>query len=247
MMNRKVALVTGAASGIGLAVSKSLYHQGMCVQMLDVNGEGAHRCAAALDPAGKHIQAYPLDVRNYADISKCVDDIIRRHERIDVLVNNAGGAANRVLGREGDFCQEDIDVIDWGIDVNLKGPLYMCRAVIGQMMGQRSGVIINVGSVSGCVGNRSSIDYGAAKAGIIGLSKSLSMYAGAYNIRVNTVSPGPVLTRPAMAKLETWLGRAAQPEEIADLISFLCSEKASFITGQNYIIDGGRVNGAKGD
>lgn len=246
MSDYKVALITGAASGMGFVTAKKFVEEGVCVQLLDVNAEAVAAKAKELDPTGRMAQPRQVDVRDYSMIEACVAEVIAEHGRIDILVNCAGGAAHRVLDREADFAKEDIEVIDWGIDVNLKGPIYMCRAVIGQMLRQQSGVIINVGSVAGCVGSSMSIDYGSAKAGIIGLSKSLSMYGGPHGIRVNTVSPGPVLTRPNMAKLKTWLGRAAQPEEIADLILYLCSDKAAFITGQNYIIDGGRVNGTSG-
>ncbi|MFO7946166.1 MAG: SDR family oxidoreductase, partial [Armatimonadota bacterium] len=136
----------------------------------------------------------------------------------------------------------DIEVIDWGLDVNLKGAVYFCHAVLGQMIRQQSGVVINMGSVDGVTGSMS-LDYGAAKTGMIGLTKSLALYGASHGIRACCVSPGPVLTRPEMAKMTTRLGRAAEPEEITDLILYLCSDKAAFITGSNHVIDGGRSVG----
>ena len=112
----------------------------------------------------------------------------------------------------------------------------------GQMIQQRSGVVINMGSVDGVTGSMS-LDYGASKTGMIGLTKSLALYGAPYGIRACCVSPGPVLTRPEMAKMKTRLGRAAEPEEIISLILYLCSDEAAFITGSNYVIDGGRSVG----
>jgi len=138
-----------------------------------------------------------------------------------------------------------IEVLDWGVDVNLKGQIYTARAGIGYMMDQGSGVIINLGSVVGQTGG-TSIDYSAAKSGAMnGLTKSLALYGAPYGVRVCCVTPGPVLTRKEMANMKTPLGRAAQPEEIVDLIEYLSSDKAGFITGTNYLIDGGRSCGAK--
>jgi len=136
----------------------------------------------------------------------------------------------------------DIEIIDWGLDVNLKGAVYCCRAVLGQMLRQKRGVVINMGSVDGVTGSGSP-DYSAAKSGMIGLTKSIALIGAPHGVRSCCVSPGPVLTRPEMAKMKTRLGRAAEPEEIVNLILYLCSDEASFITGANYRIDGGRSIG----
>lgn len=140
-----------------------------------------------------------------------------------------------------EFPDVPIDVYDWGIDVNLKGPFYFAHAVLKQMREQNSGLIINIGSISGAEGSRYGMDYSTAKAGLMfGLTKSIAQYGANYGIRCVCVSPGPVLTRAAMAEMKTLLGRAAEPQEIIDLILFIASDKSQFINGENIMIDGGR-------
>ena len=142
------------------------------------------------------------------------------------------------------FHEMPIEVIDWGLDVNLKGVVYCCRAVLGTMIQQKSGVIINLGSVTGIQGDGyGAVNYSAAKSGIIGLTKSIALCGAPHGVRCCCVSPGPVLTRPGMANMKTRLGRAAEPIEVVNLILYLCSDKAAFITGTNYLIDGGRTIG----
>lgn len=145
-----------------------------------------------------------------------------------------------ILDKE--FKDIPMDVLDWGLDLNMKGPFYMGHAALRYMSKQNSGVIINIGSISGEEGSHLGIDYSTAKSGIMyGFTKSLAIYAAKYGVRVCCVSPGPVLTRPAMANMETLLGRAADPQEIVDMIMYLASDKAAFITGTNYLVDGGRL------
>ena len=140
-----------------------------------------------------------------------------------------------------EFPDVPIEVYDWGIDVNLKGPFYFAHAALKHMRTQRSGLIINIGSISGAEGDRYGVDYPTSKAALMyGLTKSLAQYGAMYGIRCVCVSPGPVLTRPSMANMKTPLGRAADPQEIIDLILFIASEKGQFINGENIMIDGGR-------
>jgi 3-oxoacyl-[acyl-carrier protein] reductase len=134
-----------------------------------------------------------------------------------------------------------IEVFDWGLDVNLKGPFYFAHAVLPQMRKQKGGLIINIGSITGAEGSEWGMDYPTAKAGLMyGLTKSVAQYGARYGIRCVCVSPGPVLTRPGMANMKTLLGRAAEPQEIIDLCLFVASEKGQFINGENIMIDGGR-------
>ena len=140
-----------------------------------------------------------------------------------------------------DFPDTPIEVFDWGIDVNLKGPFYFGHAVLGIMRDQKSGLIVNIGSITGCDGDGWSMAYPTSKAGLMfGLTKSQAQYGAQHGIRAVCVSPGPVLTRPAMAGMKTLLGRAAEPQEIIDLILFIASDKGQFINGENIMIDGGR-------
>ena len=145
------------------------------------------------------------------------------------------------VGRNIEFPDVPIDVYDWGIDVNLKGQFYFAHAVMKQMRKQKSGLIINIGSITGEEGDPIGMDYPTAKSGVMyGLTRSLAQYGSQYNIRCVCISPGPVLTRPDMSNMKTLLGRAAQPQEIIDLILFVASEKGQFINGENIMIDGGR-------
>ena len=132
-------------------------------------------------------------------------------------------------------------MFDWGIDVNLKGPFYFAHAVLKQMREQKCGLIINIGSITGMEGSDYGMDYPTAKAGLMfGLTKSIAQYGARYGIRCVCISPGPVLTRANMASMRTLLKRAADPQEIIDLVLYVASEKGQFINGENIMIDGGR-------
>lgn len=171
------------------------------------------------------------------------DAAVKNFGSIDLLVNSAGGAELRMNGIRGDneFPDTPIEVFYWGIDVNLKGQFYFAHAARKQMREQKSGVIINFGSISGEEGCEFNVAYSASKsAAMNGFTRSLARYGSRYGIRCCCVSPGPVLTRPGMAALKTALGRDAEPQEIVDMILYLASDKGSFITGINILMDGGR-------
>ena len=183
------------------------------------------------------------DVRDYTQVCNARDKAVEAFGSVDIMCNFAGGTARRMLnvGWEADFTDVPIDVFDWGIDVNLKGPFYFAHAVLRQMRKQKSGLIINIGSITGAEGSAGGMDYSTAKAGLMyGLTKSIAQYGSDCGIRCVCVSPGPVLTREDMAGMHTLLGRAAEPQEIIDLILFIASEKGQFINGENILIDGGR-------
>lgn len=239
----KTAIVTGAASGMGLLAAQEFAKEGAKVVLTDVNLDAVTTAAEEIRKKGGEAVGLQVDVRRYDQVKGAVAFAVEKYGSVDILLNSAGGCSSRVFGRSEPFHELDIEVVDWGCDVNFKGPVYFCHAVLGPMIRQKSGVVINMGSVDGVTGS-GSLDYGASKAGMIGLTKSLAIYGAPHGIRACCVSPGPVLTRPAMAKMKTRLGRAAEPQEIVDLILYLCSDKAAFITGPNYIIDGGRSVGA---
>lgn len=239
----KVAIISGAASGMGLLCAQNLAAAGAKVVMTDVNPETVEKAAAEIRRNGGDALGIPVDVRVYTQIQNAVDTALQTYGRIDLLLNFAGGAEGRMLNCPAPFHELPIEVIDWGLDVNLKGVVYFCRAVLGTMIKQKSGVIITLGSVTGVEGSAGAVNYSAAKSGIIGLTKALALCGAPHNVRVCCVSPGPVLTRAAMAQMATRLGRAAEPQEVVDLILYLCSDKAAFITGTNYLIDGGRTCG----
>lgn len=239
----RTAIVTGAGSGMGRLASEKLAEQGASVVVVEVNPESAEAVVAGIRAAGGEATAAVTDVRDYDQVKAAVAATVERYGGVDILINFAGGCAARVHGRSESFKDLPIEIIDWGLDVNLRGAIYFCHAAIGRMMEQGRGVIINLGSVEGVTGT-CAIEYGAAKSAMFGLTKSLALYGAPHGVRSCCVSPGPVLTRPAMAGMKTRLGRAAEPIEIVDLILYLCSDKAAFITGENITIDGGRSIGA---
>ena len=239
----KVAIITGAASGMGLLSAQKLVEEGARVVLTDVNGEAVSIAAEDIRKNGGEAIGVQVDVRNYEQVERAANTALETYGNIDLLLNFAGGSETRMMNCPKPFHELPIEVIDWGIDVNLKGAVYFCRAVLGSMIKQKSGVIINLGSVTGVEGSAGAVNYSAAKSGIIGLTKSIALCGAPHGVRCCCVSPGPVLTRPGMANMRTRLGRAAEPIEIVDLILYLCSDKAAFITGSNYLIDGGRTIG----
>ena len=239
----KTAIITGAASGMGFLGSQCFVKDGGCVVMSDVNPKTLEEAVAKVNEIrqGSAIGVV-CDVRDYAQVCHVRDEAVKTFGSIDVLVNFAGGAETRMLGVSGlEFPDVPIEVYDWGIDVNLKGQLYFDHAVMKQMREQKSGVIINIGSITGEEGCATNVAYSTAKSGAMnGLTKSLALYGGPYGIRCCSVSPGPVLTREAMARMKTLLGRAAEPQEIVDMVLYLASDQGAFVSGTNFLIDGGR-------
>ncbi|MBP3371314.1 MAG: SDR family oxidoreductase [Clostridia bacterium] len=239
----KTAVLSGAASGMGLLTAKCFAKEGGNVVLSDVNPETLQ---AAVDEVNQIREGcaigVPCDVRDYEQVCAVRDAAVETFGSIDLLVNWAGGAETRMLNCKGhEFPDTPIEVYDWGLDVNLKGQLHFDHAVMKQMREQKSGVIINIGSITGEEGCQKNVAYSAAKSGAMnGLTKSLALYGGNYGIRVCCISPGPVLTRPGMAKMKTLLGRAAEPQEMVDMVMYLASDKAAFITGVNFLMDGGR-------
>lgn len=242
-LSDRVAIVSGAASGMGLLAAQRFAQQGARVVLTDINEEAVIEAAERIRAEGGEAIGLRVDVRCFDQVQAAVELAVERYGSVDILLNCAGGNSARVFGRSEPFHELPIEVIDWGMDVNFKGPVYFCRAVLGHMIRNKRGVVINMGSVDGVTGSMS-LDYGASKTGMIGLTRSLALYGAPHGIRACCVSPGPVLTRPEMAKMKTRLGRAAEPKEIVNLILYLVSDEAAFITGANYVIDGGRSVGA---
>lgn len=243
-MKGKTAIATGAASGMGLLFSQCWAANGGNIVMCDVNEKILQEKAGEINEkkVGKAL-AVTCDVRDYQQVCAVRDKAVESFGSIDVMVSFAGGTAVRVLKADTslEFPDIPIDVYDWGLDVNLKGPFYFAHAVLKQMREQKSGLIVNIGSITGFEGDGKGMDYPTAKSGImIGLTKSIAQFGAPYGIRCVCVSPGPVLTRPEMSNMKTLLGRAAEPQEIIDLIMFIASEKGQFINGENIMIDGGR-------
>ena len=230
----KHALVTGASKGIGRAIAQELARAGASVVVGYRTGTGeAEELAAEI--GGRAIQA---DVSSPDEARRLVEEA----GDIDVLVNNAGLTRDGLLARMSD---EDWRVV---LETNLSSVFYTCRAVTRPMMKKRAGVIVNVSSIVGVHGNWGQTNYAASKAGIIGFTKSIARELGSRNIRANVVAPGYVQTQltdvlpeeATKAMIEsTPLGRVATPDEIAGAVRFLCSDAASFITGEVLVVDGG--------
>ncbi|MBO4297296.1 MAG: SDR family oxidoreductase [Clostridia bacterium] len=237
----KTGVITGGASGMGRLTAWRLLEGGGNAVIADANPAAFPALEEAFAAHKERLMCRACDVRDYGQIQATVDACMAKFGTIDYLFNYAGGESARMCGSTGNFVEKPVEVIEWGLDVNLKGPVLFSRAVLPHMMEQRSGVIILLGSITGHEGSAHAVDYAAAKSGLMtGLVKSLAQLGAPYNIRACCVAPGPVLTRPAMANMKTLIGRAAEPEEIVDLVEFLISDGAGSITGSTYLIDGGR-------
>ncbi|HKF56162.1 MAG TPA: SDR family NAD(P)-dependent oxidoreductase [Blastocatellia bacterium] len=244
-LKEKVAIVTGAARGIGLAAARRLALEGAAVLMADYDVEEASRAAADLSAIGLRVHAHKADVSKRNDVVAMADAARRQFGEIDILVNNAG-----IAGRAAPL--EEITDQDWDqmMDVDLKS-VYLCsQAVIPAMKERRSGRIINVASIAGKEGNPNMIPYSTAKAGVIGLTKALAKEVAAYGIYVNAIAPAvidtPILQQLTPEQVQYMvqripLGRVGKPEEVAALIFWLASDEATFTTGQCIDISGGRA------
>jgi NAD(P)-dependent dehydrogenase (short-subunit alcohol dehydrogenase family) len=238
----KVALVTGATRGIGLATAKRFLAEGYKVALLDINSETLHAAHAAL--AGDHdIMAIECDVSQPDAVALAFDAVSRQFGRLDALVNNAGIAIFKPI--------LDVTFEDWSrvLAVNLSGPFICTQAAAPMMRDHGGGAIVNITSISGLRASTLRTAYGTSKAGLAHLTKQQAAELAQYGIRVNAVAPGPVDT--AMAKAvhtpeiradyhdHMPLNRYGLEEELAEAIYFLCSDRASYITGQILCVDGG--------
>ncbi len=240
----KTAIITGGASGMGLLCGQELAKKGANVVLTDVNAEAVEAKAGEIRAGGGKAIGVRADVRKYEELESAVRKAVETFGQIDISIYAAGGAPGRIFSDWTPFPKRKFELLDWGLDVNLKGALFLSRLVIENMAEHKSGVIINIASIDGVTGS-GAVEYSTAKSGMFGMTKSLALCGAPYNVRACCVVPGPVLTRAAMANMKTPLGRAAEPIEVVDFILYLCSEKAAFITGSSHLIDGGRACGAQ--
>ncbi|HTP06690.1 MAG TPA: 3-oxoacyl-[acyl-carrier-protein] reductase [Anaerolineae bacterium] len=242
-LDDKVAVITGAAQGIGKAIAELLARRGAQVVVADLNLEKAQATAQTItDSTGCRAIAVRVNVADSASAQAMVDHVMQEFGRIDILVNNAGTTRDNLIVRISDA---DWDLV---LGVNLKGAFNCSKAVVRSMMKQRYGRIINISSVSGLAGQAGQTNYSSSKAGLIGFTKALAKEVGSRGITVNAVAPGFVptdLTSEILVKVQdeaikmTPLGRLGSVEDIAYAVAFLVSDEASFITGQVLSVDGG--------
>ena len=241
MSENKTALVTGASRGIGRACAIELAKNGYDVAISYAgNDEAANKTINDLTALGIKAKAYKFDVSDKEACAKAVEQVLADFGKIDVLVNNAG------ITRDGLFMRMSSENWEAVINTNLSSAFYMTNPVIKSMIKQRSGCIVNMSSIAGRMGNAGQANYSAAKAGLIGFTKSLAKELGSRNIRVNAIAPGFILTdmtKDLDAEKITEhipLKRLGQPEDIAKTVKFL-AEEGTYITGQVIGVDGGLV------
>lgn len=243
MSDRRIALVTGASRGIGAAVAKRLAADGYFV-IVNYNGSAqrAQEVVTQITAAGNEAVAMQCDVSDFDACGELIARITADYGRLDVLVNNAGITRDGLLMR---MSEADFDAV---IDTNLKGAFHTIRHASRQFLKQRSGRIINIASVSGLLGNAGQANYAASKAGVIGLTKSVARELASRQITVNAVAPGFIATEMVDAMTDSAkaamtdhipFGRIGEPEEVADVVAFLASDAARYVTGQIIAVDGG--------
>lgn len=241
----KVAIVTGGGRGIGAAIALELGRQGCAVAIVEVGSQldAARSVAADIEAAGGRGLVLEADVRDFARAEAVVATVREQLGRLDVLVCNAGITRDGVSWKMTEEAWDDV------LAVNLKGYFNYCRAAARVFKEQRSGKIVNIASINGLRGKFGQTNYAAAKAGGIALSKSLARELGAFGVNVNVVAPGMVETDMARqlpaeflerAAAETVLGRLATPQDVADVVAFLCSDRARHVTGEVIKVDGGQ-------
>ncbi|MCE5273892.1 MAG: 3-oxoacyl-ACP reductase FabG [Syntrophaceae bacterium] len=239
-LSPQVALVTGASRGIGSATAKALAKAGAHVIVnYRANGGLAQEVVQSILSSGSSAEALQFDISDEAAVGSSIADIMARHGRLDILVNNAG------ISKDALFLRVKPEMLNDMIDVNIKGSFFCTFHAARYMIKQKSGRIVTVSSIVGMGGNAGQTVYATTKAGLIGMTKSFSKELGPRGVRVNAVAPGFVETdmtegidRGAIIK-EIPLRKTANPDDIAGVILFLCSDLSSYITGQVIVVDGG--------
>ena len=243
-LNDKVAIVTGASRGIGKAIAIQLAKSGSKLVLVARNAEDLDSVKESINSQGGNAVAMSGDISSLNSFAEIIANTVSKWERIDILVNNAGTASDNIIMR---MKEEDWDSV---LDINLKGCFNGIKAVTRHMIKNKAGRIISITSVIGQIGNAGQSNYAASKAGIIGLTKSMAKELGSRNITVNAVSPGYISTEMTellneevkeKMKSSIPLGKLGTPQDVANLVCFLASDEAEYITGQTFNVDGGMV------
>jgi len=243
-LDGKVAVVTGAARGIGRAIAEELSMAGADIALCDLKAEWLNETADAVKKNGRKAACFAVDVSNASGVDATVSEIIKTMGKIDVMVNNAGITKDTLIIR---MKEEDWDAV---ISVNLKGTFLFTKAVARPMMKQESGVIINISSIIGLIGNAGQCNYAASKAGVIALTKSAAKELASRGIRVNAVAPGFIETKMTEVLSEDIrnkmlevipIKRFGTPSDVAKAVLFLAGDASSYITGQVLTVSGGMV------
>lgn len=231
----KCAFITGVSHGIGQAIALRLAKEGANLFLCDINEEGLKNTAKKAMGCGVKVEYAVLDVSNEQAVNQTAKDAIGKMGKIDILINNAGIYNTYVA-----FSNSNSE--DWRkkIEINLLGTMYLTRALINHMIDNNYGRIINIGSVAGVYGIANMVDYSVSKGAVISFSQSLAKEAAQYNITVNTVSPGSISINGEELPDHSFMGRAGTVDECANVVVFLASDEASYVSGQNYIVDGCR-------
>lgn len=251
----KTAIVTGAAQGIGKAIAGELIECGAHVVVADMNADLGQ---ATVSELGENAVFAPCNIANYSDVTALIDEAVERFGKLDIMVNNAGFNSSR---QEDRLTTDKFSVDLWQrlVEVNLNGTFYCCRAAAAQMVEQKSGSIINISSIAGVVALRLQVGFVATKAAMIKMTEAMACELGPQGVRVNAVSPGSIVTEttrklfyndPEKSKhLLSFIpqGRPGETNEIGSVVAFLASDAASYINGQNIIVDGGWTCGFSRD
>jgi len=243
-----VAVVTGGSGAIGRSICSRLAAEGAIVYVCGMSENKINNVVEGIRQFEGTAYACRLNVTDESHIENTFSDIVKKHGRVDILVNCAGGSARNQIAN---IHEQEIPVIDSILDINLRGAILCCRQAAKQMVLQKRGNIINISSIIGEKGKARFAEYAASKAGIIAFTKSIAMELGKHGIRANCVSPGIVqrgsIDQDIIQKLRktNYLADYGRPEDISNAVAFLVSNEASFITGQNLMVDGGRSLGLK--